>query len=137
MACKQGQDRLLKISIVLNVLGRGSNSITIAFFFLLLLRRGGGIGRRCRGSKGFSNCFSTSSKMVSSRIFSTTSWRAGADVDLSRYFCVLIAARLSAYFCRVIDPCCGSALSSLTTAASILIYVSISESDFSRNGYAS
>ena len=70
-------------------------------------------------------------------LFCTTSWRAGAGVDLSRYFCVWIAARPSAYICGVIDTCCSSAVSFLTAAASILNYVGISVSDFSLNAYDS
>ena len=102
----------------------------MTFLFLLLLGRGGGTGRGFRGSKGFSNRLFTSSEMGSSRMFCTTSWRAGAGVDLSRYFCVLIAARPSAYICRVIDPCCRSAVSSLTAATSLLIYVGITNNKF-------
>ena len=67
----------------------------------------------------------TSSEMGSSKMFCTTSWRAGAGVGLSRCFWVLIAARPSAYICRVIDPCCRRAVSSLIAATSIMIYVDI------------
>ena len=102
----------------------------MAFLFLLLLGRGGGTGRGFRGSKGFSNRVFTSSEMGSSSMLCTTSWRAGAGADLSRFFCVLIAARPSAYICGVIDPCCRSAVSSLTAAASTLIYVGISYNIF-------